>query len=315
MSDNIPKTKEIELAVAETIAFLDIFDYPPAALEIWRFLGVKAELGEVVNAILPLNYKNGFYFLPGRAELVAKRSEFFHLAEKKYRIARRAANILKFVPGIKMVAVCNNFYYKLDSDIDFFIVVQSGRMWLTRALATLVLHFTRLRRHGNKIANRICLSFYVTDDNLNLENIALKPVDPYFNCWLAFLEPLYGLGVYQEFWLANAWIKKYLPNVFATMTNQARVVNDSWFSILWKMFESFWFNSFLGGWLELLAKKIQFSRMSKNSSGPGVIINDKVLKFHENDRREFFREQLRIKKNYLACHCEGRSDEATSVIR
>jgi hypothetical protein len=323
MSENIPKTKEIELAIAETIAFLDIFDYPPTSLELWRLLGIKAEFGVITeqlslvchprengdpvlaHGILDsrfhgngmhkgfVNEKNGFYFLPGREELIAKRSEFFHLAEKKYCIARCASNILKFIPGIKMVAVCNNFYYKPDSDIDFFIVVQSGRMWLTRALATLALHFTKLRRHGNKIADRVCLSFYVTEDNLNLEDVTLKPDDPYFNYWLTFLEPLYGLDIYQKFWEANAWLKKHLPNVFPTVANQARIVKDSWFSIFWKGTKYWCFNRWPGEKLEKLAKKIQFAKMSKKPSGPGVIINDKILKFHENDRREFFREKLK----------------------
>lgn len=285
--------------IFKVLAFLDIFDYPPTSLEIWRLLGVKAELSEVMAASSYFDQKNGFYFLPGREELAAKRSEFFRLAEKKYRIARRAANILKFTPGVRMAAVCNNFYYKPDSDIDFFIIVKSGRLWLSRALATMALHFARWRRHGNKIANRICLSFYITDDNLNLENIALKPADPYFSYWLAFLEPLYGLDVYQKFWSANAWLKKYLPNVFATTTNQARVVDDFWFSSLWKRAKSWWFDSFLGDKLEALAKKIQFGRMSKKPSGPGVIIGDKILKFHENDRREEFRKKLNDKMECL----------------
>ena len=326
MSESIPKIKEIEVAVVETIAFLDIFDYSPTSLELWRFLGVKIELAELLK-ILPLykgelegvdcdcrqdptqappfDYRSGqalvkgrsqgggFYFLSGREEIVARRSEFFHLAEKKYRIARQAASILKFVPGIKMVAVCNNFYYKPDSDIDFFIIVQSGRMWLTRALATLALHFFRLRRHGKKVADRICLSFYVTEDNLNLEDITLKPDDPYFNYWLAFLEPLYGLDVYEKFWEANAWLKKHLPNVFPTVANQGRIVKDSFFSIFCKRVKFWWFDLWLGDKLEILAKKFQFAKMSKKSSGIGVIINDKILKFHENDRREFFREKLK----------------------
>lgn len=306
--DNLKK------AVYEVLAFLDIFDYSPTALELWRLLGVKAELAEVVKSLplckgeiegvaikpdpsLPPLVKgrcfDGFYFLPGREELIAKRREFFHLSERKFKIARRAANILKLIPGIKMVAVCNNFYYKPESDIDFFIVIKSGRMWLTRALITAALHFFRLRRHGNKIADRVCLSFYITDDSLNLESIALKPEDPYFYYWLAFLEPIYGLDIYLKFWEANAWLKNHLPNVFPTVTNQARVVEDSWLSIFFKRLKFWWFDSWLGARAESLAKRLQFARMSQKPSGSGVIISDQILKFHENDRREFFREKLK----------------------
>ena len=322
--DAIPeKNDDLRRAVREVLCFLDIFDYPPTALELWRLLGVKAELVELLK-ILPLykgelegvdrcfgqdptqppfvkgrSQNSGFYFLPGREELIAKRSEFFHLAEKKYRIARRAADILKFVPGIKMVAVCNNFYYKPESDIDFFIIVKKGRLWLTRFLATAALHFFRLRRHGSKIADRICLSFYITDDNLNLEEITLKPDDPYFNYWLAFLQPIYGLDAYRRFWEANFWLKERMPNVFPNITNRTKIVEDSWLSVFLKRFDFWWFDSFFGGKLEELAKKIQFSRMSKKPSGSGVVISDKILKFHENDRRSEFREKLKEKKEKI----------------
>ncbi|MDD5527378.1 MAG: hypothetical protein PHO56_00155 [Patescibacteria group bacterium] len=337
--------------IIKSLIFLDIFDYPLTAMEIWRFLPVRAELGETVNIlssfVIPTEArlarsggipfvppesaigekrdpsasaaaayarddkeKNGFYFLSGREELIEKRREFVSLAESKFKIAKRAAWLLHFIPGVKMIALCNNFYYRPESDIDFFIVLEQGRMWLGRALVTAALHLFRLRRHGKKIANRICLSFYITEDNLNLEKIALKSAkdgepaavaDPYLAYWLAFLKPIYGQECYDLFWQANVWLNNYFPNILPIVANQTKIVKDNRLAALEKKINSWWFDSFIGACLETLARKIQMKKMSGRRSGPGVIIADNILKFHENDRREFFREEFnnRILKSQI----------------
>jgi hypothetical protein len=333
MSENVHKSKEIELAIAETIAFLDIFDYSPTNLEIWRLLGVKAELESIViptesrhsgtnggiaftfqnnyvasengsldfarddktSKVWSVGVRNSFYFLPGREEIVNKRSEFFHLAERKYRIARRAAAILGFVPGVRMVAVCNNFYYREESDIDLFIVAEKGMVWTVRFLATVLLDLFRLRARGDKTSDRVCLSFYTTTEAMNLEGIALSGGDPYLYHWLAFLEPIFDDGIGESFWSENFWIKKHMPNFWPTKTSAEKMVGDGRFTKSVRALGSVVF----GAWFEALAKKIQFKKVSKRFSGSGVVINDTMLKFHENDRRAEFREKLRIKKEEL----------------
>jgi hypothetical protein len=342
MSDNTDKDKSIALAAGEVIAFLDIFDYPPTAMEIWRFLGVKTGLSELVPLLLtacrhsfsggameglgvvnftgddtlgvstsskfPLDEGRnlgGFFFLPGREELVAKRSEFFHLAEKKFKIAKRAAWFLHFIPSVKMVALCNNFYYRPESDIDFFIISSAKRLWLTRFFATIILDIFNLRARGKMTADKICLSFYLSEDNANLENVILKPDDPYFYYWLAFLEPIYGLECYRKFWEENSWLKSVFPNLGLKNPVLRRRLGDDLFSALIKNTGGFCFRGALGDLLERIAKKIQWRRLSPEIKAKaarrdeGVILNEAMLKFHENDRRAEFREQLRIKKEEL----------------
>jgi hypothetical protein len=299
MGSFLKKNDDLKNAVHEVLVFLDIFDYPPTAMEVWRLSGFKTDLQSVMDCLSAdkVGKRNGFYFLPDREELVTKRSSFFHLAERKYRIARRAADILKFVPGIKMVAVCNNFYYKEGSDVDFFVITAKDRLYLARFLVTAVLHIFGLRRHGVKVADRICLSFYVAEDNLNLESLTLKPCDPYFYHWLAFLQPIYGRSSYRDFWSANAWLKAYMPNAWPNDINAVKAVEDSPLSSAFKRFLSWFLGGRFGDALEAIMKKLQMRRMSKRPSGPGVVVGDRVLKFHENDRRAEFRERLKERMN------------------
>ncbi len=309
----------------KTLAFLDIFDYPPTAMEIWRFLGVKAELGTIMERLLPVCHtgesrypglgasakqvdpglrrddtgggvlkmmnKNGFYFLPGRKELVEKRREFFRLSERKFKVARKAAKILRFIPGLKMAAVCNNFYYHEESDIDFFITTDKNRLWTVRFWATTLLDIFRLRARGKRRADRICLSFYATCD-CNLEKVLLPGGDPYFYYWSVFFDPVYDDGGVDAFWQANGWIKRHFPNFYPNIGNRSKMVDDNFLSSAVKKSFGVFVNSRLGDYLEKFFKSLQFKKVSRRFSGPGVVISEEMIKMHENDRREYFRSEF-----------------------
>ncbi|MEI7452569.1 MAG: hypothetical protein WCK37_05225 [Candidatus Falkowbacteria bacterium] len=301
---------ELKKAIARTIVFFDIFDYPLSTYELWRCLNVACDFKELQN-ILPqlcrdefigkIETYNGFYFLAGRKEILKQRNNFYNLANQKHKIARRGAKILRFLPGVKMIAIGNNFYYHDTSDIDLFIVVASGRLWLLRSLITIVVHVLGIRRHGQKVANRLCLSFYVSEENENLANLTLVD-DPYFYYWLSFLIPLYSEGkYYQHFWEANNWIMTKLPNSSELGLEYAWSVRDNlFFRGVRRILAGLIFSKF-GAHLEKTFKKMQMRKMAHNVSSLAkeddtrVIISDSVLKFHENDRRGQFLDKLNKK--------------------
>lgn len=306
---NMPNNNlELKTAVIKTIVFFDLFSRPLSADELWRYCGVESDFikksfdlaaetgifGDVING------KNGFYFLKGREEIVNQKSAQDELAEKKYTIALRAAAILRFVNGVKMIAVCNNFFYREDSDVDLFIVIERGRLWLARFLVTVVLHIFKLRRHGeNHISDRICLSFYSSEEKMNIAEIALKPSDPYLCYWLAILRPIYGYDCYEKFFNANGWLKVIFPNAALHEKEECEFIKDSRASLLMKKINGVWFNRRCGDFLEKMAKKIQLKKMSNNINSVAnkndtrVIISDTMLKFHEQDRREEYLDRWR----------------------
>lgn len=49
-----------------------------------------------------------------------------------------------------------------ESDIDFFVQVEPGHIWVTRALVTLFIELAGIRRTDEKVAGRICLNWYAT---------------------------------------------------------------------------------------------------------------------------------------------------------
>jgi len=303
MENTVPQTK-IKEAIIKTIAFFDLFDYPLTADELWGYLwlpgGGSVTEADITAAIAGLTgvveERDGFYYLSGRQELISQRQASSVWAEEKFKIAHGATRWLKYLVGVKMVAAVNSVVLgsvKEDSDIDLFIIVSRGRMWLTRLAVTLLIQLLGVRRHGEYISNRLCLSFYVTDDRLNLAEVRHQ-TDPYFYYWLATLVPLYDDGCYEKFMKENRWVLDYLPNFLTGIINPRHQVNDSRSSRVIKMLDGLWFYSFIGTAAEQLARSLQRKKMAGNLSSLAnepdsrVIISDTILKFHESDRREEF---------------------------
>lgn len=308
----------IKKAIVRAIVFFDLLDYPLTLGEIWKYslilpgenlpetdLSEMLEIMEADSIGKIIERKNGFYFLRGRSGLAAARMKGQVSAQDKYKIAIKTAHYLKFIPGIKLVAVCNSLAMgnvREASDIDFFIITAKDRIWLTRLLVTVMTQILGMRRYKGKVNNRVCLSFYITENNLDLEKVTL-PVDPYFYYWLASLDPILDNRCFDGFIGANAWLKRYLPNFFPKMPNTSRRTENSFWSGLINKMNSFWFYSFLGVWLENLARFIQLKKMSKNKNSLAkaddtrVIISETMLKFHETDRRREFLEKWESKMN------------------
>ncbi|MBI2634689.1 hypothetical protein HYW82_03420 [Candidatus Peregrinibacteria bacterium] len=133
------------------------------------------------------------------------------LEKKLWKRVWRYCRFLRFVPFLRMVAVCNNLAFgrvRAASDIDLFIVAREGHLFTVRIFVTAILHIFGVRRHGEKIAGRFCLSFFVDDSALDLSTIAIEK-DIYLAYWVKNLVPIIDDGVYGEFLRKNEWVDGY----------------------------------------------------------------------------------------------------------
>ena len=312
----------LELFIINTICYFDIFDYPLTLNEIYNFLytggmsGGQYSLAEIEDNLQNnsklkkiITTQGGFYFLKNRQTIIEARLQRYNIAEHKFRVALRAIKFLKFFPFIKLVAVCNNLSYlnaRQESDIDLFIITSKKRLYLIRFFITLLISLMGIRRYGQKISDRLCLSFYITEDNLDLNQIKIAPDDIYLVYWLATLFPIYQRDDFHDNFLqANDWFNKYLPNYQAKKISYRYQVNDTKFSSFIYKSKEFICQNFLGDWLEKLTKYLQHKKMSQNKKDVlvreknWVIINDQMLKFHEKDRRLQYLNQFEQKRKDL----------------
>jgi len=204
--------------------------------------------------------------------------------------------LLKFIPFLRMVAICNNLAFSSlneNSDIDLFIVTKKGRLFFVRTLITGIFHLLGVRRHGDKVAGRFCLSFFVDDGFLDLSSVAIDD-DVYLQVWIKTLIPVINDGVYDEFMQKNLWINHGFEQ--STLLKKSIVLNERNY---FRNFLDWMFNGLLGDLVERFLMTWQLKRARQKASllpdSSNLIINEHVLKFHNFDRRREYRNLWRKK--------------------
>lgn len=299
---------ETQKAIIKTLSFFSLFSYPLTKEEIFSYLWkAKIDRNELYKKLEEMRNdgvlaeKYGYYFLPDR-DIAENRRQYFLESELKLKIARKAVKKISMVPFIKAIFVCNSVAFgtaEKNSDIDFFIVTAKKRLWLVRFLTNIILLIFGLRVGKNKTGNRICLSFYLNEENLDLKNIRVVPEDVYLSFWLATLLPLYdpqriGDKIIKE----NRWLSELLPNFPESLSFYIKEVkNGGMKSFLKKILEKTWGKAY-GDLMEKQAAEAQKTKLKfslKEQIAPNVVLDDTMLKFHENDRRREYYEKWRNK--------------------
>lgn len=216
--------------IIATITYCDVLDMPLTAFEIWKHLIAQkssqqeneqsCKLSQVFKLLASGTFaekiegKNGFYFLRGRDELVARRIRTEKISVSKLKRMKRLARMLAYVPYLRMLGATGSLAMKngeRGSDWDMFVVLRSGKIWTGRTLITGFLHLIGKRRHKQKIQDRVCLNYFVTDDNLEIGTKDLFSANEY-----SFFVPLLNFPLFQIFELKNRWIREHRPNFTST---------------------------------------------------------------------------------------------------
>lgn len=211
------------------------------------------------------------------------------------KLARQYIPVLRFIPGIQAVAVCNSLALQTvhkNSDIDLFIVCHPKLLFTARMLTSIYFQLLRKRRHHDFRRARFCLSFYISSNHLDLNNVALSN-DYYLYYWILTLQWVLTSGDEnkwrENFLSANqSWLKSFISEKdakelsfklqrFPAIQKRNYHPKISFFIIfLWQPFE-------------FILKKYQFWRAEKKQAvlkyPKGVVISDRMLKFHVVDKR------------------------------
>lgn len=301
--------EELKGAIIKTVAFFDLFDYPLTLLEARKYLRLTGLSGKgggpvdlkMLGGLLEelarergLSNRDGFYFLPGRAEIINARLRKFNYSDRKIKKAKRIIRIFALLPWIRMAALGNLIgahNLKNESDIDLFIITEPGKIWTVRLACNLITSFLGLRPRPGRNQDKICLSFFLAADSLDLKNLALED-DPYFTYWLSGLTPIFERGsVYPKLIKSNSRLLASLPNWSPAEPIPGRRVELSPTAYMAGQLIRI-----LTFWLEPLARIVQRRKFplairERLNAGTEVIANNQAIKLHVNDRREFYREE------------------------
>ncbi len=274
-------------AIGQPVTATDVWLWQMKSSQVWSLKAISEGLDRLVESGRLIG-ENGWFTLSSHRELLNRPAKRYRSSDRKFRAARRYAKWLRCIPGVRAVAICNSLAWEMakeDSDIDLFIVTRQESLWSVRFFALLPLSILK-RRPGHSHADPICLSFFVTDSALDLDSVRKRPNDPHFAHWTLSMIPIIDDGVMGEFFSANTWAWSQFPN--ATRSHLARYRRPN------KMSPHF---SFGIQWLEKVLRLFQKKRLplkiqSMMNKSNDVVVNESMLKFHTNDRRDHYREQF-----------------------
>jgi hypothetical protein len=297
----------LEQSIFRTIAWFSLFETPVTVFEIWKWMlepNRPYSLEEVYAALDGdwlrgrLAKQDGYRTLltlsiSNPSGFASERRARFVDATRKYAKLRRAARYLALIPWIDGVAAGNTLAWwntRQDSDIDVFLVVRPGTIWLSR-LAAVAPFALAGKRPGSSKTDSFCFSFFAASDSLDLSGLRLPGGDPYLAYWASSLVPVVDDGgLFESFVESNAWTSTMLPHANAKrqQRNEREYSQTRRFPRLPTLSVSI---------LERVAKVVQMRRLPVRirrvmNVGTSVVVTDSMLKFHENDRREEYRKRL-----------------------
>ncbi len=295
---------ELKKAVLSPVVFFDIFNHALSPAEIHKFSFGKTipypTLDSILNKYVYKRY--GLCFIKGKQSNSDISNAQSDVSKRLLGKAFKYAFLFRYLPYVKMVAVCNNVAFNCadsDSDIDLFIITERNRIFITRSVITILFHLLMIRRHGRLVKGRFCLSFFISESNMNLQKIALKN-DIYLHYWFRTLIPLYGFDQFNLFREKNYWANKMFPNS-PSLTNDACLEGKS---VLRKTFE-YLLRGNIGSRIESLLSKSHQRRFKNRkkilSERASVIISDEMLKFHNVDKRNQYKASF-VKMMNLLLH-------------
>lgn len=202
--------------------------------------------------------------------------------QKTYlRRAKAVAAFLQIVPFVRMVCLNGSVAAGVatkPSDIDLFIFLKEGRLWSGRLFVTLAVHLAGLRRFGNKIAGRICLNRYQTDNYLLISPPTQENAKHHSFTKIFWADA----GLAMRLIETNTWMRRFdfqiskqnpKLNFLRILTRPIQLLGETLFEI------------FLNEWAENWARNYQTKRIladprTKKSPSGTIYISEIELRFH-----------------------------------
>ncbi len=282
---------DIDRSIFKTVQYSDIFDYPLTYEEIWKYLIVEKKVNrksfeKSISSILLVSHGNGFYFLPKRGSIVAKRIKRKKESQKKIILALRVAKILSVIPSVLLLGVSGGVSMQnadKKDDIDIFVITRKNSLWTTRLILICVLKLMgKYRdRFGKKVADKFCLNMFITEDRLsfppNSQNL-------YMAHEVSQMLPLFNRDkIYEKFLSKNKWVLKFMPNAFDNILYEERSIPKK-------------DTNFLAGFFEFFAKSFQLWYIKRHITTE--VVSDDILAFHPFD----YSKDIMKKYNKFANH-------------
>lgn len=234
------KESSLRSSILRVLAYFDIFHYPLLKEEIFNYLDQKCNncyfiewLSILEQEQIIYKYKD-FYSLQNNPLLIHRRIEGNERAVELLKRAKKIGRFLQRFPFVRGVGISGSLsknFADQYSDIDFFIITASNRLWIARTCMHLFKKLTFL--FGQQ--HFYCMNYYVDESRLTLEERNI-----YAAIELKTLIPVGGLAAMKVFNASNTWAVDYLPQLTPQNNIDAPEGKNVLKSLVEKMFDFSW---------------------------------------------------------------------------
>ena len=232
-------------------------------------------------------------------EIHKKFKKYFDIKENQSDIEKdffkktyKYVNYIKWIPWLKMISIWNSLAMNnanSESDIDLYIVTTRNSMWLNRIIITFLFQIMWVRKNDKNHAGRFCLSFFSTLDWMSFKNWKIEN-DIYLYFWIIYMKPILDYdSTYKNFINLNKeWLEidEYKDIIYNNKKFIQYKKNTKNWLILDKIITI----------LDKIVKKLllpkTLSHFEEIWKPYWVIINDDLLKFHNNDIRKEIKKEI-----------------------
>jgi hypothetical protein len=200
-----------ELAIARTVIYAGLFDYPLTLEQLHHTLVESNQSADEILAVYGgsealqaiVDYRDGFFFPTGRADFIAERRLREARGRRFLQQHEGMLRLLCAVPFTRLVALSGSIAHlnlEAGGDLDLFVITHGRRVWTVTVALLVVATLLRRRRV-------VCANFVLADSHL-----ALDQEDLFTANQVLHLKPLIGEQLLEAFVAANPFVKRFYPN-------------------------------------------------------------------------------------------------------
>ena len=304
--------EKTEQNIIKTLAYFNLFQYPITKEELLLFHSenvkdcfLERSLDNLCRAGIIFRLDE-FYSLQNDRSLVVRRRSGNKMAITHMHRAFRAAKILAAFPFIQGLAISGSLskkYADENTDIDFFVITSTNRLWIARTWMHLYKKLTFLtgKQHW------FCMNYYVDKDALEItEKNIFTAME------IVTLLPMYGRSGLTQFIQNNKWTAGYFPSC-SPATGEVPEMGRPYF----KRLIEFIFKNKFGDIIDNLlmnitdrrwAKKVARKKKSEKGIPFGMIISKHISK---PDPKNF---QKKIVEQYEKCFQELMEEQQRKFV-
>jgi hypothetical protein len=215
MPDRVKQVEQLnspQSKIVVTLAYFNLFKFPLTHLEIIKFSklesnqlqNVSQEINSLVEKGIIYKYQN-YYSLIDSPGLEINRENGQKYAELLMKKAEKFSRIIHSFPFVRSVCISGSLSKGcVDElgDIDYFIVTEPERLWITR---TLLIAFKKIFLFNSH--KYFCVNYFIDTKHLEIPDRNIFTATE-----LLTLLPMRGIEVYHDLIKNNQWANTYLPN-------------------------------------------------------------------------------------------------------